>query len=194
VGGVKYLRHRLLVLGVACSAALAGTAGVALATGHLPGIVGDDGTVEACYQKQSGELRAVAGAGDCRPSERPLEWNVQGPAGPQGEPGPQGERGPAGEPGAARAYAHVRGLALQSARTKNVAGMVRAAGALYCFDLAFEPQNVAAQGEGVFSATNAAVPSAIIPAPSSGTWACPEGYRSAAVHSPMDRNFYVLFN
>jgi hypothetical protein len=66
--------------------------------------------------------------------------------------------------------------------------------ALYCFNLAFEPQNFVVHGEGVFSSTSAAVPSAIIPAPSSGTWACPEGYRSAAVHSPMDRNFYPLFN
>jgi hypothetical protein len=88
----------------------------------------------------------------------------------------------------------VRSLVLQPAKTKNVVGMVRAAGALYCFNLAFEPQNVVVQGEGVFSSTNAAAPSAIIPAPSSGTWACPEGYRSAAVHSPMDRNFYALFN
>jgi hypothetical protein len=194
VGGVKYLRHRIFVLGVACAAALASTAGVALATGHLPGIVGEDGTVEACYQKQNGDLRAVGDVGECRPSERPLEWNVQGLPGPQGEPGAQGERGPAGEPGTALAYASVRGWALQPTKTMNVAGMVRAAGSLYCFNLAFEPKNVVVQGEGVFSSTNAAVPSAIIPAPSSGTWTCPEGYRSAAVHSPMDRNFYVLFN
>jgi hypothetical protein len=191
--GVKYLRHRIFVLGVACVAALASTAG-ALATGHFPGIVGEDGTVEACYQKQTGELRAVSDVGECRPSERPLEWNVQGSPGPQGERGPQGEPGPAGEPGTALAYASVRSWALQPARTMNVAGMVRAAGSLYCFSLAFEPRNVVVQGEGVFSSTNAAVPSAIIPAPSSGTWTCPEGYRSAAVHSPMDRNFYVLFN
>jgi hypothetical protein len=191
---VKYLRHRIFVLGVACAAALAATAGVALATGHVPGIVGDDGTVDACYGKESGGLRAVRDVSECRPSERALEWNVQGPPGPQGQPGPQGERGPAGEAGTARAYAHVRGLALQPARTTNVAGMVRAAGALYCFDLPFEAENVVVQGEGVFGNTNAAVPSAIIPAPSSGSWACPEGYRSAAVHSPMDRAFYVLFN
>jgi Collagen triple helix repeat (20 copies) len=192
---VKHLRHRIFLLIIACAAALAASAGVALATGQLPGIVGDDGTVEACYQKQSGDLRAVEDVGECRASERALEWNVQGPPGPQGERGPRGEQGaqgeqgsrgepgPAGEPGTALAYAHVRAYALQPAETHNVAGMLRAAGALYCFDLAFQPKNVVVQGEGVFSSTNAAVPSAIIPAPSSGTWACPEGYRSAAVHS-----------
>jgi hypothetical protein len=194
VRGVKYLRQRIFVLGVACAAALASTAGVALATGHLPGIMGEDGTVDACYQKQNGQLRAVGDVEECRPSEGALEWNVQGPPGPQGEPGAQGERGPIGEAGTALAYGHVRSWALQPDKSKNVAGMVRAAGSLYCFNLEFEPKNVVVQGEGVFSSTNAAVPSAIIPAPSSGTWACPDGYRSAAVHSPMDRSFYVLFN
>ena len=85
-------------------------------------------------------------------------------------------------------------MALDTAQTKNVAGVVRAAGALYCFNLAFEPKNVIAGVEGVFQNTSAAPTSAIAPAPSSGSWACPEGYRSAAVHSPTDRNFYVLFN
>ena len=203
--GVKYLRHRIFVLGLAVVTALGTTAGVALATGKLPGI-GADGRIDGCYKKNSGKLRVVREADDCRASELAIHWNVEGPAGPagpagpMGAAGPQGERGPQGEPGTALAYAHVRGhtlttpAALVAAHTKNVAGMVRLPGSLYCFNLAFEPSVVSVQSEGIFGGSNIAAPSAIIPAMSSGTWACPEGYRSAAVHVQMDRSFYVLFN
>ena len=74
----------------------------------------DGNTVHACANKRTGTLRTVEASTDCNANERPLDWNMRGPAGPQGglgpqgEPGkqglpgvqgPQGERGPQGEPG-----------------------------------------------------------------------------------------------
>jgi hypothetical protein len=35
----------------------------------------------------SGALRLAAKDGSCKPGETPLQWNVEGPAGPQGAPG-----------------------------------------------------------------------------------------------------------
>src|SRR5262245_1391942 len=57
--------------------------------------------VAACYQKVDGSLRVIdAGAGDeCRPSEKALSWNQQGPPGTPGQPGEPGQPGQPGEPG-----------------------------------------------------------------------------------------------
>ncbi|HEX6207510.1 MAG TPA: hypothetical protein VF058_04040 [Actinomycetota bacterium] len=80
-------RALALVAAAALGAALFG--GVAAAT-H------DPDTIHACVHKQTGQVRVVDDASDCKPQETPLEWNVEGPAGPQG---PEGPPGPQGEPG-----------------------------------------------------------------------------------------------
>ena len=43
------------------------------------------GVIRACAHKESGILR-FSPLGTCRPSEVPLAWSVQGPAGPPGRP------------------------------------------------------------------------------------------------------------
>ena len=57
-----------------------------------------DAVIHAC-KARSGALRAVDAGAACRRSERPLAWNVAGPAGPAGPPGADGARGPAGPAG-----------------------------------------------------------------------------------------------
>ena len=52
-------------------------------------------TVQACYQKDSGQLR-ISSSGQCKSSEVPLNWGLQGPKGDKGE---KGEMGPPGLPG-----------------------------------------------------------------------------------------------
>jgi len=62
-----------------------------------------DGVVTACAGP-NGQLRVVAAASQCRPSEIPMQWSItgpQGPVGPQGPAGPPGPAGPAGPPGPA---------------------------------------------------------------------------------------------
>ncbi len=63
---------------------------------------GQDGPdpIHGCVQTSNGQVRIVAADAECRPSERSLSWNVEGPAGAPGVPGPTGGRGPAGPPGA----------------------------------------------------------------------------------------------
>ena len=85
--------------GLVAAAVLVTSAGVALGTGTVESIVGADGSIQGCYQKQNGQLRVVRAASDCRPSELAVRWSERGPAGPQGERGLQGERGPQGEQG-----------------------------------------------------------------------------------------------
>lgn len=58
----------------------------------------DNATIYACKDRQ-GNLRAVDAAADCTKNETPLEWNTEGPAGPQGIAGPQGDAGPMGPRG-----------------------------------------------------------------------------------------------
>src|SRR6266478_512053 len=51
-------------------------------------------TISACYQKNDGQLRKVNAPADCRPSEIPVSWNIQGAAGPKGDKGDPGTGGP----------------------------------------------------------------------------------------------------
>jgi len=44
-------------------------------------------TIHACAHKNSGDLRVVEEPADCRPSEVPMSWSVEGPPGPPGQPG-----------------------------------------------------------------------------------------------------------
>ena len=71
---------------------LAASGGVAAAAGGIPGA---GGTVQACYQKETGALRAVSDNTQCKPSEGPLAWNQQGP---KGDPGPKAIQARPGPP------------------------------------------------------------------------------------------------
>jgi Lamin Tail Domain len=79
-----------------CALVVTACAGVALAEAGIPG---PDGVINACRKIDGGRLRAVARTSHCRPSERPLKWNVQGPAGPAGAAGATGAQGPVGPQG-----------------------------------------------------------------------------------------------
>lgn len=73
---------------LAASLVAVGVAGlVAVASASIPS---SDGTIEACYQKNNGNLRVVDEGQFCRNSEKPISWNQQGP---KGEPGGQGSPG-----------------------------------------------------------------------------------------------------
>jgi len=65
--------------------------------------------IQACQDKQNGNLREVTSSAECRISENPVSWNIVGPVGPQGAtgvtgasgaPGPQGPQGATGATGA----------------------------------------------------------------------------------------------
>lgn len=49
------------------------------------------------------EITMLVLADSCEPGWAPIEWNVQGPPGPQGETGPSGPEGPVGSTGPAGA-------------------------------------------------------------------------------------------
>jgi hypothetical protein len=87
------LASRGAKIGIPTVAALG--AGSAIAVAAIPG---DDGTIDGCYSRATGNLRVVESADDCRKAETAIKWNQRGPAGPQGLPGPAG---PKGDPGAA---------------------------------------------------------------------------------------------
>ena len=79
----KLHRRRVGVVLAGLMAVGGALAGASFATG----LVGGTDPIVACAQKESGQLRRVADAGECRASEQPLTWNLQGPA---GAPGPAG--------------------------------------------------------------------------------------------------------
>lgn len=66
--------------------------------------------ITACVAENSGNVRIVSSASDCRPNEATTTWNQQGPQGPQGPQGfqglqgPQGPQGQQGPAGTARAW------------------------------------------------------------------------------------------
>ena len=67
----------------------------------MASIPSGNGTVHACYQKQSGQLRVIdKDAGDtCRSSEAAISFNQKGPTGPTGPKGATGPAGPTGPSG-----------------------------------------------------------------------------------------------
>jgi len=92
----------------ALALALAAVGGVAYA-----GVPATDGTISACYDKISGQMRIFDAETNapkaCGSKEVAITWNQQGlqgaagptgPAGPEGPEGPQGPAGPAGPAGA----------------------------------------------------------------------------------------------
>jgi hypothetical protein len=60
--------------GIALAALIVALGGAAFAA-----IPGSDGTIHACYQQRSGNLRVVESTDACRSRERPLNWNQRGP-------------------------------------------------------------------------------------------------------------------
>jgi hypothetical protein len=101
---VRSQKWRLLVA-VAVGAALLVVGGVAYAT------ISSSAVLNACAQKNNGQLRLVSSASDCRPSEYAVAWNQEGPQGPQGLPGQDGEDGEDGQAGqdATSLWAYVSG-------------------------------------------------------------------------------------
>lgn len=47
-------------------------------------------TINACYKKDTGQMRFVNTLAQCKASEVAIWWNVTGPQGPMGPMGPQG--------------------------------------------------------------------------------------------------------
>jgi Lamin Tail Domain/Collagen triple helix repeat (20 copies) len=86
---------RLVAIAVCLAAAVA--AGAYAQSGLV--LDGGTSTINACRLAPKGWLRAVASPNACRKHERPLSWNVAGPAGPQGPTGPAGPPGPQGPQG-----------------------------------------------------------------------------------------------
>jgi hypothetical protein len=75
---------------------------VALAGAAVAATVPDgNGVIHGCRKLESGALRVVPRSSGCRSSEKPLNWNQRGAAGPQGPIGPAGPAGPRGPQGPA---------------------------------------------------------------------------------------------
>ncbi len=72
-------------------------AGAIIAGGAVPS---DDGTIQSCYNTDTGVLRVVDDKANCNQGESFLAFNQRGPRGDTGAPGAQGPAGPAGPPGA----------------------------------------------------------------------------------------------
>lgn len=87
-------RHRAAALVAVAVAVVTGAAMVQGASSQS-----EPGVIHSCKHRSTGQLRAVVDPSRCRKSERPLSWNVAGPAGPQGPAGAQGEPGAAGPAG-----------------------------------------------------------------------------------------------
>jgi hypothetical protein len=167
-------RHRPSpAFAVAIAAVIVAVGGVAFAT-----IPDSNGTIHACYQKNSGSLRVVE-SGGCRPNETPLNWNQQGPPGGSGDM-------------TAYAYIQTNGT-LDPSRTKNV-GMVESdQSGGFCFGLSFEPKNVQGFGAQLEGPTGRE-PSGEALHTMNPIWTaehCPEAYRSIAVAGQPP--FQVLF-
>ena len=86
---------RTRILGAVLAFGLVMAVGVSLAAIHAPA---NEGLIHACKSKETGKLRVVSNAGQCRRGEQYLSWNIRGPQGPAGL---QGVAGPAGADGAA---------------------------------------------------------------------------------------------
>ena len=179
---------------------------VALGGVAFAAIPDSNGTIHGCYQKNSGNLRVVESASDCRNSELAITWNQQGPQGATGATGPQGPKGDKGDPGnegSPVAYARVDNCSSCDPNTgtgtppfshsKNVIGVVRVRGnapgwfgkSVDCWDLtapALNAQMTEAGGSG--SIHGADVPPNVIPA-------CPPPFNDAMTQA-LSR-YFALF-
>lgn len=59
--------------------------GATIAVGGGLAFASDGNALHACANKTTGALRLVEETGGCHVSETSVEWNIQGPPGPQGE-------------------------------------------------------------------------------------------------------------
>lgn len=98
-GRSRRLSRRLPVGILAVTIGLAGTTTIALAHG------GGTSKIHSCVTKIGGVVRIVEASNNCLLTESPLDWNAQGPAGPQGAVGSRGPAGPQGPQGPAGADA-----------------------------------------------------------------------------------------
>ena len=83
-----------------CTALLAVTTGITVATGAIPD--SDDGVVHGCYLTGQGQVRVIdhqAGV-RCKGNEVHITWNEKGVKGDTGPAGPAGPQGPKGDTGA----------------------------------------------------------------------------------------------
>jgi hypothetical protein len=81
---------------------VSGIAGAFVVTFALSPISADaQQQILACVHANSGAVRIVAQATDCRTPERLVTWNTVGPQGPPGPAGPAGALGPSGLQGPA---------------------------------------------------------------------------------------------
>jgi hypothetical protein len=55
--------------------------------------------MHSCVNNTSGEIKIITANANCPSNYRPLDWNIQGPAGQQGPIGPVGPVGPVGPMG-----------------------------------------------------------------------------------------------
>lgn len=69
-------------MAVALAALVLAAGGVAFAT-----IPNSNGTIQGCFHKSKGNLRAVESASDCKGNEKAIAWNQTGPKGDKGDPG-----------------------------------------------------------------------------------------------------------
>ena len=60
---------------------------------------GNVALIHSCVNNTSGEIKIIAATANCPSNYRPLDWNIQGPAGQQGPIGPVGPVGPIGPVG-----------------------------------------------------------------------------------------------
>lgn len=60
---------------------------------------GDTTLIHACVKSSNGAIRIVGNSEVCASNETPLDWRIQGEAGPIGPQGPQGPQGPEGPQG-----------------------------------------------------------------------------------------------
>jgi len=85
----KLLSSKLLVV---INVVLISLMSVTLVSAHG----GNTALIHACVSNSSGEIKIVGANSNCPSNYRPLDWNIQGPAGQQGPMGPIGPVGPVG--------------------------------------------------------------------------------------------------
>lgn len=66
-------------------------------------VAGEEGVIEACFDRDDGELRVLFAGQTCLASQKALSWNQKGVQGDKGEKGDKGDPGPKGDTGPAGA-------------------------------------------------------------------------------------------
>ena len=150
-----------------------GLSGVAFAT-----IPDSNGTIHGCYGPQ-GNLRVVETAGDCRTSEKPLNWSQGTEVGI-----------------AARAYARVlRNGIFDPARSRNIVGVTRPpqfSGRLACVELGFTPVAATATSEADPFAPREIINSKVSLEPTLVGNGCPNSDPNRTVLVDSGEAFYVV--